>query len=1630
MADKVIIDVYAQFQDKMSPNIDNAIKKAEKLERAAKKVANVLDKLDRSNKNADFGIKDKASPVLEKIANKMKKVLGQKKWDFLVSLKDKASAGLDKISNKLKGVLSKKQWDFLVGLKDKASAGLRKISDKLKNINTRKIAIRINVAQNVFKHLGELNAKLNALTSKSWKFLVGLADKATNGLSKIRGVAKALVMAPYKVTVSLVDKVTAPLRKITGALNSVTGMVGVGLSGYGLVVNPVKKYADREDLISQFKVLLGSQKAAEDRISELTSFAGQTPFTRDQIFSASKMLETYTQGALSSPDSVGGIRMVGDIAAATGADYNSVAMYMGRLYNEVGRGGEALGEPLMLLREIGAVSADAEKKIQEIAQGSGTVEEKWAQIAKEFSKFDGMMLEMSNQMNNLLLGVASFVNNNFLMKIGEGISSELKPFLIDFRSWRNENSDLIASWGSKVKSFAALLSGKVLGTLRKISSLSFELFSSEDFKSASLAGKVGMIWNDIIADPLSEWWSGRGKGLFESKAREMGTFLGESLTRGLTAIFSGDFSTALTSLFPTMGAFLQGLFSNLDGKEITEAMRNFVENIPKALENIKMNWNEYIAEPFKAWWQSGGKDMFSEFASNIGDWLGKGITKGVQFLSDGLLTMLGLKDADGIAGEAGAIGKSFWDSFTASFDGSAITKAIVDAISGVWSVLPTWAKFLLGGMAVSKAASFLAPIANLAGGIGNIGKGVAAGFGNTAKGVGTVGAGLGQGASLSYYAGSGLFNLGTKAATVLGGTGALGATGTAVAGLGAIGGGIATGVGIYDAGTDFYSAYKAHKAGDTAEFEKNLVTGTTKAGTMGIGAAIGTAIAPGVGTLIGAGLGYLGGKFFGDKIAKSMEADNWKSEAVKSAIKDTDMTEEEKAYIKQQAIAKDMEARFGSLELSLNEIETISKKLVRGDKAQVFEKIQTAVSGATTSLKNYNAAAANVEKWNWKAGLGIKLTDDEKEEFMASIDELMSNAEQTIEDQHYRFAAGVELFFGEGESEEKTRIINIGNKYFEDMQSELDTLNKELKAEYDVILEDNVITPDEAKTLMELQQKINELTEKLNDGMQTARLEALKIEFGGANMTQESFGNMLAQIQKDIEADLQTRHDEFTYQLGILNVALEEARLAGEDTTEIEKAIADLKEKYAEQITGAFEQPIEFAVQTVADLYSVELGEDGFTKLNTMLAELLNSGKDPMELTLEEMRIKLGVPNLDEESYAGIQQYLQQIYELVPEEHREEIALLLGLNPQTTGDTAAETQAAIDGAVPSDPVEKDKTVTLNPIPKVGDTESFSANAKENILSSLPSGSLLEEPKEVSVPVKPEPKVVDGGEGEDGSSVASEVQSQVKTKLEETIEPVEPEVKVLPNYITGETSETFKVEDHSLDTTAEADVTVNTSYDRTPKDMTVEALTAETTADVTVDTTYTLDPSEPTWPKFTASTTATVTVDTSYTITGGGGKDGNPLTPWANGGIVTGPTPSLIGEAGPEAIIPLSPSRRDRGLALWHKAGKMLGVLENANGGIYDGSSEDITGGSESTTTQSMRAFVGGTEGNSSQEVSISSNDSNKIDVHVGGVTIQVNANDGNIVDAIKANIDEITEEVAGVLQNALAANFKNMPARS
>ncbi|WP_368653769.1 peptidoglycan DD-metalloendopeptidase family protein [Ornithinibacillus sp. 4-3] len=64
---------------------------------------------------------------------------------------------------------------------------------------------------------------------------------------------------------------------------------------------------------------------------------------------------------------------------------------------------------------------------------------------------------------------------------------------------------------------------------------------------------------------------------------------------------------------------------------------------------------------------------------------------------------------------------------------------------------------------------------------------------------------------------------------------------------------------------------------------------------------------------------------------------------------------------------------------------------------------------------------------------------------------------------------------------------------------------------------------------------------------------------------------------------------------------------------------------------------------------------------------------------------------------------------------------------------------------------------------------------------------------------------------------------------------------------------------------------------------------------------------------------------------------SPSKQYANGGMINRPHLGLVDEAGPEMIIPLSESRRNRAMDLYNQTGKMLGVRPYADGGKVGGS---------------------------------------------------------------------------------------------
>lgn len=136
---------------------------------------------------------------------------------------------------------------------------------------------------------------------------------------------------------------------------------------------------------------------------------------------------------------------------------------------------------------------------------------------------------------------------------------------------------------------------------------------------------------------------------------------------------------------------------------------------------------------------------------------------------------------------------------------------------------------------------------------------------------------------------------------------------------------------------------------------------------------------------------------------------------------------------------------------------------------------------------------------------------------------------------------------------------------------------------------------------------------------------------------------------------------------------------------------------------------------------------------------------------------------------------------------------------------------------------------------------------------------------------------------------------------------------------------------------------------------------------------------------------------------------------AEGGIMTQPHIGLVGEDGPEAIIPLGAKRKSRGIALWAEAGKRLGILPHAEGGIFGGSPEP-------QETPEPVPTGGGGGGTNNVNISVSVSMAPAFTINGNGA-----GSDDSVMETIERHMGEISEAAAWEIAQRLRQIFPNMP---
>ena len=1117
---------------------------------------------------------------------------------------------------------------------------------------------------------------------EKYEIMLEAKDKITPILSTLGNGLRGLAGKTWSVTMRAIDLVTSPVRGIINLLKNPVFQVGAVLGVSIGLKDTIETYKDFEAAMSQVQAISGATGYEVDKLTSKAKEMGATT-----KFTAEESAEAFNYMAMAgwkTEDMLNGIEGILSLAAASGEDLATTSDIVTDALTAFNMNASDAGRFSDVLAAAASNANTSVSGMGETFKYAGSMAGALGYSIEDVALMTGLMAN-----TGIKATMAGTALNSIFTRLSTntgGAADALKDLEISFFTSEGNARDLSDVMGELRKATAGMsaeqksqLANTIAGTEAQKGLLAILNASETDYNK--LADAINNA--DGAAGRMSETMLDNLQGsitLLQSAVDGAKVSLGERLSPYVRSL-----ATWLTDQMPEVEQGLDELMDWVDTK--AERMKWKFDEISETDEwknadffgKAGIAWDEFIAKPFSEWWNGTGKARFAEFSQDIGEGIGAGLKMGV-------MTLLGI-DLGETLDEGASIGASFAKGFSEGFD--------FDTVSGtLWggfkNLLSSAGKLLPGGesadlssiMSVVMLGKIGTPFVNMGKGAFDIGKAL---FGKGESGTSLAGS-FGSWLMGSAAKGTGLKGLGaTMGMTGLNlGSGAATGAGLIAAGTAATVGGVAAGATLVSGALD---AYRAIKSDDKAESKAYGESAAWKVGGVAAGAAAGAAlgsIIPGLGTavgaLIGAGVGGIAGWIKGNKVKEeyqenveemqkeaekaqkvfeatgfSIDDVTFETKALNDAINDTEVSAQELGVMFQEAVTDKLNSRFGDLKLSLKEIKEIASDIVFDKYVDSINAFSSATTESESALSAFKGRVQSLDKLNWKVGLGMKLSEDDIDEYRTAIDEFVESAKTYVENKHYEATVALKLLLGEDGPDYTGRL----NETYANLQSQIEALGGQLTARLNVALEDGVITLDEQAEITSIQQQITDITNKVAQAEADAQFSAIKIRYGGAALDAESFAGLQAELKTSMESMTQSYDQALEVSLTNLNLQLSEGAITEEEYNAQLQQIAD---GYNAQIEGLQVRVESFQLEAIADAFGTELDGilpeiEGTTaeKLKEAMDAALAIEPDPVNWTAEDIAEWFGLEALSGETQMAVAELLQATAETIPQNMRDEI---------------------------------------------------------------------------------------------------------------------------------------------------------------------------------------------------------------------------------------------------------------------------------------------------------------------------------------------------------------------------------------
>lgn len=271
-------------------------------------------------------------------------------------------------------------------------------------------------------------------------------------------------------------------------LGAVTALAGVVAVSALAAKNVVMLGASMEQTRVAFQTMVGDVDKGNAVLAKLNKFANYTPFNNKQVIQAGRTLMSFGTKAEHIADV---LRMVGDVSAGSGKDFNELAMIFGKVQAK----GKAQAEELNQMSEAGipiikTLAAMYGKTGEEIYQMASAGQLTSGVITAAFRKMTdegGMYHNMMQKQSETVGGQWSTIVGN-LQLIGSEIGESLLPLM-------KAGTGVLGQWVEKLQEMNR--SGKIIEILSTIGLTGISVVASLIKAFNTFSGYFQAIWSTL-----------------------------------------------------------------------------------------------------------------------------------------------------------------------------------------------------------------------------------------------------------------------------------------------------------------------------------------------------------------------------------------------------------------------------------------------------------------------------------------------------------------------------------------------------------------------------------------------------------------------------------------------------------------------------------------------------------------------------------------------------------------------------------------------------------------------------------------------------------------------------------------------------------------------------------------------------------------------------------------------------------------------------------------------------------------------------------------------------------------------------------------------------------------------------